>query len=92
MLRILEVRPLEDKKIFIKYSDGLKGEISLKKLLAREEYKRFKDKNFKECLRIDEESGDVIVFDTIKLCKVAMHEMLRLRKQMEKVGIYLGDG
>jgi hypothetical protein len=92
MPKIIEAHPLEDKKIFIKYSDGLEGELSLKKLLAREEYKRFKNKDLKTALRIDEESGDVIVFDTIKLCKVAMHEMLRLKKQMEKVGIYLGDG
>ncbi len=91
MPKITKVLPLEDKKIFVKYSDGLEGEISLKKLLKRKEYESLKNKDITDSLRIDEETGDVILFEEIKLCKVAMHEILRLKKQMENIGIFLGD-
>ncbi len=91
MLKIIEVNPLEEKKIFVKYSDGLEGVLNLKRLLDRKEYENIPKTISKESLKIDEESGDVILFGKILLCKVAMHEILRLRKQMEKLGIYLGD-
>jgi hypothetical protein len=75
----------------VKYSDGLEGTLSLKKLLARKEFEKLGKKSLEGELQIDPESGDVILFGEIKLCKVAMHEMLRLKKQMEKIGIFLND-
>ncbi|MDA3860934.1 MAG: DUF2442 domain-containing protein [Melioribacteraceae bacterium] len=91
MRKIIEAKALPDKKLFIKYSNGMEGKISLEKLTTRERYDELKNIDVFENLVIDEKSGDVIVNGDIELCKNAMYGILDLKKQMAGLGLSMDD-
>jgi len=91
MRKIIEVKTLPNKKLFVKYSNGMEGKISLEKLTTREQYEELKSIDVFEDVVIDEKSGDIIVNGNIELCKNAMYGILDLKKQMAGIGLSMDD-
>jgi len=91
MRKIIEVKTLPNKKLFIKYSNGMDGKISLEKLTTREQFAELQKIDVFEDVVIDEKSGDVIVNGNIELCKNAIYGILDLKKQMASLGLLMGD-
>jgi len=91
MRKIIEVKTLPSKKLFVKYSNGMEGKISLEKLTTREQYEELKNIDVFEDVVIDEKSGDIIVNGNIELCKNAMYGILDLKKQMAGLGLPMDD-
>lgn len=91
MNTIIEVKTLQNKKLFVKYSDGLEGQISLDKLTTREQYSDLQNINNFEDVKIDEKSGDVIINGNIELCKNAMYGILDLKRQMAGLGLNMDN-
>lgn len=91
MRKITEVKTLPNKKLFIKYSNGMEGKISLEKLTTREQFAELQKIDVFEDVVIDEKSGDVIVNGNIELCKNAIYGILDLKKQMAGLGLLMGD-
>lgn len=89
MRKIVEVKPLPDKKLFVKYSNGMEGVLNLVKLSEREEYKALKKIDKFEDAYINQETGDIIINGNIELCKNATYDILNLKKQMEALGLFI---
>jgi len=91
MRKIIEAKALPDKIIYAKYSNGMEGKVSLKKLTTREQYEELERIDVFEDVIIDEKSGDIIVNGNIELCKNALYGILDLKKQMSNLGLLMGD-
>ena len=91
MRKIIDVKSLSDKKIFVKYSDGMEGKISLEKLTTREQYENLQGVDVFSDLKVDETSGDIIINGNIELCKNAIYGILELKKQMAGLGLSMDD-
>jgi hypothetical protein len=91
MRRITELKTLPGKKIFVKYSNGMEGIISLEGLSKREQFAELRSVDVLEDVIIDEKSGDIIVNGKIELCKNAMYGILDLKKQMAGLGLSMDD-
>ena len=91
MRKIIDVKSLSDKKIFVKYSDGMEGKISLEKLTTREQYENLQGVDVFTDLKVDEDSGDIIINGNIELCKNAIYGILELKKQMAGLGLSIDD-
>lgn len=89
MREIVEVKSLPEKKIVVKYSDGMEGILSIVKLAEREEYKALRSIDKFEDAYIHPDSGDIIINGNIELCKNATYDILNLKKQMEALGLYI---
>lgn len=88
MNKIVEVKPLPDKKLFVKYSDGIEGVLNLLDLSEREEYKELRSADKFEA-HIHYETGDIIINGNIELCKNATYGILSLKKQMGDLGLFI---
>ncbi len=91
MRKIIEVKTLPNKKLFIKYSNGMDGKISLEKLTTREQFAELQKIDVFEDVVIDEKSGDIIVNGNIELCKNALYGIFDLKKQMADLGLPMDD-
>ena len=89
MRNIVEVKSLPGKKIFVKYSDGMEGILSIVKLAEREEYKALRSIDKFEDAYIHTDTGDIIINGNIELCKNATYDILNLKKQMEALGLFI---
>lgn len=87
----ITVKPLGNKKLYIKYSNGIEGIIGIEKLLKREEYDRISDNFDISKVYIEPKSKDIILDKNIRLCKNAVYEILQLKKQMERIGLVLNE-
>jgi hypothetical protein len=91
MRKITEVKSLPEKKIFVKYSNGMEGTISLERLATREQFAELRNVDVIQNLIVDEKSGDIIVNENIVLCKNALYGIFDLKKQMMTLGLPMGD-
>lgn len=91
MKKIIEIKALPEKKIYLKYSNGMEGIISLQKMITREEFAKFQNVDIFVDIRIDESSGDIIINGNIELCKNAIYGILELKKQMASLGLPMGE-
>lgn len=91
MKKIVEVKSFPDKKIYVKYSNGMDGKVSLEKLTTREQFAELQNVDVFKDVKIDEKSGDIIVNGNIELCKNAMYGILELKKQMASLGLSMDD-
>lgn len=91
MRKIIEVKSLPGKKIFVKYSNGMEGIISLERLAKRELFAGLRDVDIIEDIHVDSKSGDIIVNGNIELCKTALYGIFDLKKQMLALGLPMGD-
>ncbi|MCF6268891.1 MAG: hypothetical protein L3J41_04205 [Melioribacteraceae bacterium] len=91
MRKIIEYKTLPEKKIFVKYADGMQGKISLEKISTRKQFAELCKEDIIEDAKLDEKSGDIIVNGNIELCKNAMYGILDLKKQMAGLGLSMDD-
>ena len=92
MNKIIEVKLLPRNKLFVKYSDNVKGEIDLTKISFNNVQKEIANSEQLESVRIEDKSGDIVINNgEIELCKNATYEILKLRAQMRSFGIDLDE-
>ena len=89
MRKIIETKPLPDRKLFVKYSNGMEGVLNLAKLSEREEYKSLRSIDKFEDAYMNSDTGDIIINGNIELCKNAIYDILNLKKQMEALGLFI---
>ena len=80
MIDPISVKPTDDFKILVKYSDGLEGEFNCKNLLNKEGFEILKDKNEFAKVYIDEKSKDICWSRDLSMCKNALYKILELQK------------
>ena len=80
MIDPISVKPTDDFKILVKYSDGLEGEFNCKNLLKKEGFEILKDKNEFAKVYIDEKSKDICWSEDLSMCKNALYRILELQK------------
>jgi hypothetical protein len=67
MKKVIDVRPLDDYRIWLKFDDGTQGEVDLVDLAGRGVLEAWTDRRVFEEVRVDE-SGAVVWPDEIDLC------------------------
>lgn len=72
MVRPEEVRALEGYRLWLRYSDGVEGEVDLSHLVGRGVFKAWRDRAFFEAVRI-EEAGAIAWGEEIDLCPDALY-------------------
>ncbi len=72
MIRPKEVRALEGYRLWLRYSDGVEGEVDLSHLIGRGIFKAWQDRAFFEAVRIDE-AGAIAWGEEIDLCPDALY-------------------
>jgi len=91
MRKITEVKSLPEKKIFVKYSNGMEGTISLERLSTREQFAELRNVDVIQNIFVDEKSGDIVVNENIILCQNALYGIFDLKRQMMNLGLPMGD-
>lgn len=89
MIIPVEVKTIGKLKIFVKYSDGLDGEISLSKHQADPGYKQLLDDNYFKTVKINNKSHDICWDNGITLCKNAVYKQLELKQLAKKLKLNL---
>jgi hypothetical protein len=72
MKKAIEVRPLSGFRIWLRYDDGVTGEVDLSHLAGRGVFKVWADRKVFEAVRVDE-SGAVVWSPDIDLCPDALY-------------------
>lgn len=85
MAELVEVKPLKDQKIYLKYSNGLEGIYSLAKVMQKEEYKFLNDEKIFKKITVDKKTNDVTWGNGVLLCKNAIYKQLELMQLAEKL-------
>ena len=85
MADLVEVKPLKNHKIYLKYSNGLEGEYSLAKVMQKDDYKFLNDDEMFANVKVDEKTNDVTWDNGVLLCKNAIYKQLELMKLAEKL-------
>lgn len=85
MPELVIVKPLDDHKIYLKYSNGIKGEYSLKKVMLKDEYKFLSDNKLFSNVEIDPKTNDVGWGNGVTLCKNAIYKQLELMQLAQKL-------
>lgn len=83
MIRPIAVKALEGYRLWLRYSDGIEGEVDLSHLVGRGVFKAWQDKAFFEAVHIDE-AGAVSWGEEIDLCPDALYLQL-MGKSPEEV-------
>jgi len=83
MPKPVEVKVIENSRLYLKYSDGISGEISLANLLSEEGYPELKDPEYLNKVSIDSKSNDPSWPNGASLCKNAIYKQLELKKLLE---------
>ena len=89
MAELVEVKPLNDHKIYLRYSNGLEGEYSLKKVMIKDEYKFLSNDDIFNNVEVDEKTNDIGWGNGITLCKNAIYKQLELIQLAEKLKLDL---
>ena len=87
MLKPVQVKIIENSRLFVKYSDGISGEISLANLLEDADYPEFKDPAYLKNVSIDPDSNDAVWPNGASLCKNAIYKQLELKNLMKSLHI-----
>jgi hypothetical protein len=87
MARIIEVRPSDDFKLYVKYSDGLDGFINMKKMLKHKDYECIRELEEFKKVSVDPKSKDITWECGATMCKVATRSMLKLLSEMRSLGL-----
>ncbi len=82
MPKLIEVKPLENYRIRVKYSDGVEGEVDLSHLVGKGVFAAWKDYEEFRKVRVGE-GGELIWSDDIDLCPDAIYLKLTGKKPEE---------
>ncbi len=83
------VKAVGNSKIYLKYSDGMEGELQLSYLKEKPGYEILKDSSAFGNVFIDEISKDICWNKNISICKNAVYKQLELINMMKRLGIEL---
>ena len=72
MKKAIEVRPLDGYRIWLKYADGVTGEVDLSHLAGRGVFKVWADREVFEAVHVDP-SGAIAWSEDIDLCPDALY-------------------
>ena len=72
MFKIAEVKVLQGYRLWLRYADGVEGEVDLSDLSGRGVFAAWNERRFFESVRIDE-SGALAWGDSIDLCPDALY-------------------
>ena len=72
MFKILEVRALPDYRLWLRYQDGVEGEVDLSDIAGRGVFSAWNDRRFFESVRIDD-SGALVWGEDLDLCPDAIY-------------------
>jgi hypothetical protein len=72
MKKAIEVRPLSGYRIWLRYADGVTGEVDLSHLAGRGVFKVWADRNVFEGVHVDK-SGAIAWSEDIDLCPDALY-------------------
>ena len=72
MFEIAEVKVLPGYRLWLRYGDGVEGEVDLSDLAGRGVFAAWSDRSFFESVRIDE-SGALAWGDSLDLCPDALY-------------------
>ena len=89
MPKPIELKIIENSRLYVKYSNGISGEISLDNLLNNDLYPEFKKKYYLDRVSIDPTSYDPVWPNGASLCKNAIYKQLELKNMMDNFGIDL---
>ncbi|MBL1213243.1 MAG: DUF2442 domain-containing protein [Ignavibacteriae bacterium] len=76
----VSVKPVDDFKILVKYSDGLEGEFNCKNLFKKKGFEILNNKEEFAKVYIDEKSKDICWSEDLSMCKNALYRILELQK------------
>ena len=68
----IEIKPLDGYKIWLRYEDGVEGEVDLSDVAGKGVFAAWNDRAFFESARLDE-YGDIAWGDEIGLCQDALY-------------------
>ena len=68
----IEIKPLDGYKIWLRYEDGVEGEVDLSDVAGKGVFSAWNDRAFFESARLDE-YGDIAWGDEIGLCQDALY-------------------
>ena len=83
MKKIIEVKPLENYKIWIKFSDGVSGVVDLSNLEGRGVFKLWKNKKFFNSVKINPLTNTVSWGEEIDLCPDTLYAKIVGKKPLE---------
>lgn len=83
----VEVKAVNSDTIYIKYSDGLEGEVKLAYLQKRAGFEILSDPEIFRKVKINEIDKDISWGDGLNICKNALHGQLELIVSMKKLGL-----
>ena len=72
MFKIVEVKPLQGYRLWLRYEDGVEGEVDLSDIAGRGVFAAWNERGFFESVRIDE-SGALAWGDQLDLCPDALY-------------------
>lgn len=87
MYKLIEVKPLNDFKILLKYSNGVSGEYDLSKVIQRNDFKILRSEKIFNQVFIDEKTNDVCWPCGVSLCKNAIYRQIELKSIVNKLHI-----
>ncbi|GAB4411908.1 MAG: hypothetical protein OHK0032_07870 [Thermodesulfovibrionales bacterium] len=76
MHRIVEVKPLENYRLWLRFSDGVEGTVDLSGLVGKGVFSSWQDLNFFNSVYIDPESHTVTWQGGIDLCPDTLYAKL----------------
>ena len=87
MIKPIEVKIIDENKIFVSYSDGLEGEISVSHLQKQDVFNFINDRNELEKVYIDPITSDLCWPNGANLCKNAIYKQLELKALIKRLKI-----
>jgi len=85
--KLIKVEPKENFNLYVKYSDGVSGEIPCVDMLKKDEYSGIREwDSFKE-VRIDSETNDITWQNNVSICKNAVYKIIQLKNMLKNFDI-----
>jgi hypothetical protein len=74
------IKPIDEFKILVKYSDGLEGKFDCRNLLKKDGFEVLTNKDIFNKVYIDKDSKDICWTENLSMCKNALYRILELQK------------
>ena len=72
MMKLVQIKPLDGYRLWLRFADGVEGQVDISDLAGRGVFEAWKDPHFFESVRVDE-SGAAVWGDKLDLCPDALY-------------------
>lgn len=86
MFKVVEAKPLDNYKVWIKFSDGIEGTVDLSDMVGKGIFSKWKDKNFFNSVFVDSEIHTLAWPEGIELCPETLYAEVTGKKIEEVLG------